>query len=162
MDQQTTPDLLSLPRELRDMIYKHVFEGTRVRLGVTARARQAEGILLASKQTHAESVEVYYATITFKLELYALHAIKTREDRIRSNGVQAIGLLWELPRQYQNLVRSIEIRFSILRETQQDEQQQEACSNELCKRIAQNIAERLDDSGLQVEPSALKVISSWM
>ena len=68
MAQQSPLDLLGLPREIRDIIFKFVFDGSKLeipRLAHTRSQPQSSGLLLACKQTHAEAIEVYYAKTHF-------------------------------------------------------------------------------------------------
>ena len=77
MHPQTESLFFGIPRELRDAIYKLVFQGKVFCVGKEPKwypTRQSSpqpaslpnGILLACKQAYYESVEMYYKTATFR------------------------------------------------------------------------------------------------
>ena len=79
MHPQTDTLFFGIPRELRDAIYKLVFQGKVFCVGKEPKwddklgslpqpARLPNGILLACKQAYYESVEMYYKTATFRFE----------------------------------------------------------------------------------------------
>lgn len=68
MANQGESSLLSLPPELRNIIYGMAFEGCvfEVELVNCARSAESAGLLLASKQTFAEAAYFYYRDVTIK------------------------------------------------------------------------------------------------
>lgn len=61
------PTLLTLPLELRQLIYKYAFKDTIIDIGKSSSPSSARnaGILLACRQTHAEALKMYYKHIIF-------------------------------------------------------------------------------------------------
>ena len=64
MDQSTSR-LLSLPRELRDEIWRQTFVDDVVQLDRTEGQSTAPGLLLACRQSHLEAIHLYYKHATF-------------------------------------------------------------------------------------------------
>ena len=64
-DPQTASPLFSLPRELRDMIYEEAFRG-HVQDVDHHPNESYPGILLACKQTHHETINLFYKRTTFE------------------------------------------------------------------------------------------------
>ena len=65
MDSTSRPSLFALPRELRDEIYSYVFLEERVKILRKGTCAHTSGLILASKQTHAESIKYFYRDSTF-------------------------------------------------------------------------------------------------
>ena len=86
MHPQTESLFFGIPPELRNAIYKLVFQGKVFCVGKDPKwyptresspqpATLPNGILLACKQAYYESVEMYYKTVTFRFEDLS-HAFK--------------------------------------------------------------------------------------
>jgi hypothetical protein len=68
MANQGESPLLSLPPELRNIIYCMAFEGCvfEVELVNYARSPESAGLLLACKQTFSEVINIYYSNVTIE------------------------------------------------------------------------------------------------
>lgn len=64
MDQSASR-LLSLPRELRDMIWVMTYTDDTVQLDRTEAQSTAPGLLVACKQSYSEAINLYYKHSTF-------------------------------------------------------------------------------------------------
>ncbi|KAK3721383.1 hypothetical protein LTR37_003259 [Vermiconidia calcicola] len=73
MNLKTDSVLFSLPRELRDMIYVEALRATvTIDCISPASVPAPRGLLLACKQTHAETIAVYYKNVTLVFQ-YSFH-----------------------------------------------------------------------------------------
>ncbi|KAK3721385.1 hypothetical protein LTR37_003261 [Vermiconidia calcicola] len=69
MNPQTNSPLFKLPREIRDVIYKEAVGGYKVMVDDEEDSLPVcIGIILASKQTYTETIELYYRTTHFEFE----------------------------------------------------------------------------------------------
>ena len=66
MTEAKDSPLLSLPRELRDIIYGMVFQGCTTKLDASKHKATPDslGLLIACKQTYTETIDVYYRNVT--------------------------------------------------------------------------------------------------
>ena len=78
--QEKSFKLLSLPPELRDIIYGMVFEGCvlKVRSANSKASPESIGLLLASRQTHGEAIPIYYRNLTVEFRHFRLLVVWIR------------------------------------------------------------------------------------
>ena len=80
VSQEKSFKLLSLPPELRDIIYSMVFEGCvlKVRSANSKASPESIGLLLASRQTHEEAIPIYYRNLTVEFRHFRLLVVWIR------------------------------------------------------------------------------------
>ena len=93
-DKTSTFPFFELPRELRDLIYTHVISGRTVSIKKhQSKPAHCFGILMACKQTHKETLKLFYSTTIFAIE-----------ENWARRGVEWLAAL---PDEYRNWIRRL-------------------------------------------------------
>ena len=80
ISQEKSFELLSLPPELRDIIYGMVLKGCvlKVKSANSKASPESIGLLLASRQTREEVITIYYRNLTVECRLFRLLGVWIR------------------------------------------------------------------------------------